>query len=252
MRLIAFALAVAMLPAAALAQDGAWGNLAGDLALSNLRHQQMEDMLGIDTWSAKGQRQLRQGKTDRPSPNGSRPAGAPAGRPTSSSAFPFRSTAASRQAAKQAYVSRIERSNPASARVARAELAKHDYFRIYAGLIAPFGLRAGDAVDAIAAYTMLGYIIATGSRDPSPAQVRAVRGQIAARAAANPAMADPTKRAGMAEELQLLFVTLHAGWQSARKDGSLPGYGDGVARLFKNNGVDLRALRLTDRGFAAT
>lgn len=249
-RLLIPLIVAGIIVAPAVAQDvGNWGNLAGDLALSNLRHQQMEDMLGIDTWSAEGQRRLRRGKTDRPSSQSNHPAGPSANRRTASSAFPFQSTLASRQAARQAYLSRIARTNPVLARTAAAQFEKHDFPRIYGSLVAPHGLRPNDAADVITAYTLLGYLIATGSGDPSPAQVRAIRAQIAARAATNPAMVDPAGRARLAEELKLSFVTLHAGWQSARKDGSLPRYSDGVARLFKSTGTDLRTLRMTDRGF---
>jgi len=247
MRRCALMLALVALSGTASAQDGAWGNLAGDLALSNLRHQQMEDALGIDTWSAEGQRQLRQGRTYRPSRPDGRPTAAPA-RQAATRAFPFRSTPASRQAAMRTYVSRIERDDPIGANAARTELSKHGYARIYASLVAPFGLRPDDAADTITAYTLLGHIIATGAGDPTPAQVRAVRTQVAARAATNRAVADPASRLRMAEELQLSFVTLHAGWQSARRDGSLPRYANGVARLFEQNGMELRRLRLTDQG----
>jgi len=156
-RLIIPVLVASVMIAPAAAQDvGNWGNLAGDLALSNLRHQQMEDMLGIDTWSAEGRRQLRQGKTYRPPSGGNHSVGPPANRAATTSDFPFQSTPASRQAAKQAYLSRIARSDPAMARTAAAELGKHDFSRIYGNLVAPHGLRPNDAADVITAYTLLG------------------------------------------------------------------------------------------------
>lgn len=60
-----------------------------------------------------------------------------------------------------------------------------------------------------------------------------------------------TTRAALAEELKLLFVTLHAGWQGARRGGVLQQYADGTAQLFKTQGTDLRGLRLTEAGFVA-
>ena len=54
----------------------------------------------------------------------------------------------------------------------------------------------------------------------------------------------------MAEEIKILFVTLHAGWQGARREGSVRGYADGIARMFAEQaGQPLRTIALTDRGF---
>lgn len=53
----------------------------------------------------------------------------------------------------------------------------------------------------------------------------------------------------MGEEIVISFITLHAGWQSARREGKLQAYSDGVAAMFeKQTGNDLRALVLTNRG----
>ncbi|MBC7945841.1 MAG: hypothetical protein H7X91_11400, partial [Burkholderiales bacterium] len=77
-----------------------------------------------------------------------------------------------------------------------------------------------------------------------------VRAQVARSLAANATFANPHTRAELAEEMKLLFVTLHAGWQSARREGNLKPYADGVARMFQQfTGNDLRAMRLTERGF---
>lgn len=79
----------------------------------------------------------------------------------------------------------------------------------------------------------------------------AVRGQVAEGLAANPRFKDPATLAALAEELKISFVTLHAGWQSARREGTLPTYSDGVAALFaRNGGPNLRSLTLADDGFA--
>lgn len=51
--------------------------------------------------------------------------------------------------------------------------------------------------------------------------------------------------------MKLLYVTLHAGWQSAVKEGSTARYSDGIARIWRQqSGRDLRALSLTNAGFS--
>ena len=75
--------------------------------------------------------------------------------------------------------------------------------------------------------------------------------QMLVKLAENPRVAAPATRAALGEELKLLFVTLHAGWQSARREGSLDEYSRGVAALWRAQGDDLRGIRLTGAGFVA-
>ncbi|TRW17358.1 hypothetical protein [Glacieibacterium frigidum] len=162
----------------------------------------------------------------------------------------YRSTPELRKSAADAYVQRVMQSDPQAGKLIAAEVSKNNFSRIYAGIVAPFGYRADDTADAVAAYTLLGWLIATGSPDPSPAAARAVREQVAQGLSNDPKFTNPRTRAELAEEMKLLFVTLHAGWQSARKEGNLRTYADGVAAMFKRfTGNDLRAMRLTERGF---
>jgi hypothetical protein len=114
------------------------------------------------------------------------------------------------------------------------------------------GLRDNDAADAVTAYTLLGWQIAKqDASEISNAKVQAVRRQIAPALAANPRLAAPAARGALGEEMKLLFVTLHAGWQSAVKEGNTARYSDGVARMWRQqSGRDLRALSLTDAGFS--
>lgn len=163
--------------------------------------------------------------------------------------FTYQSTAALRRTAANDYVARVAKSDSGAAQTIAAEFAKHDFARIYAGLVAPVGYRPNDAADVLAAYTLLGWLIANGVPDATPRQAAAVRSQIAQRVGGDPNFTNPSARARFGEDMKLLVVTLHAGWQSARREGNLKQYGDGVAALFQRNDIDLRALRLTDAGF---
>ncbi|TRW17357.1 hypothetical protein [Glacieibacterium frigidum] len=151
----------------------------------------------------------------------------------------------------EGFVSRLLGKDPAAAQAVAEQFSRHDYGSIYRGIVAPFGLRDNNAADALTAYTVLGWMIATGAGDPGHASVAAARQQLGARMAANPTLSTPANRARVGEELKLLFVTLHAGWQSARREGNLRKYSDGVAATFAQQGTDLRALRLTPDGLVA-
>lgn len=165
-------------------------------------------------------------------------------------ALRFTSTPALRREAANGLVERASAQNPEAGAALRDQLAKHDFPRIYAGIVKPFGYRTDDTADAVAAYTLLGWLIATGAADPSPRAAQAVRAQVAGSLSSNATFANPRTRAELAEEMKLLFVTLHAGWQSARREGNLKQYSDGVNAMFRNfTGNNLRAMRLTEQGF---
>lgn len=161
----------------------------------------------------------------------------------------YTSTDAVAQKVRDGYISRASKTAPEAARDLASQLQRHDYRKIYRGLIAGSGLAENDAADAVTAYTAIGWMIANNKLTDLPPQAyRSLRQQIAARASDNPSFA-PATRAELGEEMKLLTVTLHAGRQGAQREGRLPQYADGVAAMFKRNDIDLRALRLTTNGF---
>ena len=163
--------------------------------------------------------------------------------------FGYRATPALARAAIDGYIERASRTEAQGARQLAEQLRQVDYRQVYRSLIAGTGLRENDAVDALAAYTVLGWLIVHNvSGRPDTRGVQALRGQLAARSEGNPNFG-PGRRAALGEEFKLLFVTLHAGWQSARREGSARAYGDGVAAMFQRQaGLDLRAVQLTSTG----
>lgn len=172
------------------------------------------------------------------------PASAPA------SAGIYQPTPALGRQALAGYVQRIRRANPGLADQVAREFGKHDYQAIYRSIVADDGFGSNSVSDAMAAYLTLTWMIANNAnREPSAAEVLGVRRQIAARVAGNPALL--ANRAQLGEELKLLLVTTHAGFQSSRKEGTQRRYADGVAAMIrKHYDLDLRALRLTPNGFA--
>ena len=163
----------------------------------------------------------------------------------------YRPSAALARATVDGFVDRLSRANPLASKAAASQFQNEDYGLVYRALVVPFGLRDDNAADAVTAYTVLGWLIATGASDPQPRDVAAVREQLEPRLAAHPQFLKADTTAQLGEEFKLLFVTLHAGWQSARREGKLQQYSDGVAAMFLKQGTDLRALQLTHQGFVA-
>jgi hypothetical protein len=169
---------------------------------------------------------------------------------TANASFAFASTPASRKAALDALIQRTSAANPDAGSQIAAAFRQHDPFAIYERVTAPAGVRPNDAADVFAAYIALGYIIATGAPDPTPAQFGAIRRQFAGSMAGNPRLATPTGRAALGEEMKLQFMLLHTGLKSAVEGKTLPQFRPQVAAMFAQQGLNFGELRLTDTGLA--
>lgn len=178
----------------------------------------------------------------------------PAGAPVSAANVDlgYRVTPALQREAVDGYIARIARQNPDAAQVMRTQLSRQNYASIYNGMIKDSTLRPNDAADAVTFYTLIGWQIANKNpAEISDTKIEAVRRQLAPALAANARLAAPTTRAALGEEMKLLALTLHAGWQSAMKEGRTRQYSDGIARMWQaQTGRDLRAVKLTDAGFS--
>lgn len=164
----------------------------------------------------------------------------------------YASSPALQRQAVDGYIQRMRHGYPEAARVMSAHFASNDYHAIYRRLMSGASLRDDDAADVVTAYTLLNWQIAKQDASKiSSARVQAARDQIAPALAANPRLASPAARGALGEEMKLLYVTLHAGWQGAVRDGNTARYSDGVARKWRQqSGRDLRTLSLTDAGFS--
>ena len=164
-------------------------------------------------------------------------------------AFDLNSDAA--RAAPRQYLDRLRKVDPVAADALDSQMRAHDFGQVFTNLVGPYGLQRSNAADTLTAFMVLGWLIATGSPDPHRAAVQAARSAISRGMSSEPKFANGSIRAALGEELVITCVTLHAGWQSARREGKLQQYSDGVAAMFLKQGTDLRALQLTDRGFVA-
>lgn len=144
---------------------------------------------------------------------------------------------------------------PAGADAMAKVFASQDLLAAWARQAAPDGMRPNDVADAMAEYWVTNWLIARGSMDAPPAQVRGVREQARRTLVTNARFAGLTsaQRQEMAEVV--IYNTLVQGeaYRGAVTKGDAATkarLGDAAVARFRNEmGVDLRALALTDRGF---
>jgi hypothetical protein len=171
--------------------------------------------------------------------------------------FAYVPSAALKQKTVQGYVDRLKAKNPTAAQAVATTFGtgKYDYGTVYRGLIDGYNLRENDAVDAMTAYLVLGWMIVNNVQNDkavTAAMVQGARTQVAPLLASNAKLAAPGVAAQVGEEMKLQSVIAQGGWQSAVKQGTLPAYRQGTASLFKTQyGLDLSQLKLTPQGFAA-
>jgi len=164
----------------------------------------------------------------------------------------YTASAALRREVLAAFIDRVRAKDPKEAGQIEAEFRQHDYNAIYAGIVRPYGLAGDDAASAQAAYLLLGWMIVHEGQEPPPGSVQGVRAQAAA-ALSNGRLSEPETRARLGENFKILFVVVHAGWQAARREGTLDRYAAGVADVFRNgDGLDLRTAQLTRNGFRSS
>lgn len=150
------------------------------------------------------------------------------------------------------YVARI--GGAAEARAVRDQLSRTDVERAWAGLVGENGFHPGDAVDALASYWMLNWIMANRT-DADAGQAAAVRAQVRASLPESPAFARLTEaqRQAMAETYMVNFLYQQGSYTDAlrrRDQGRLQRLSDAAQQRFRGEmGLDLRRLALTDRGF---
>lgn len=165
---------------------------------------------------------------------------------TAKAQLTYQPTAETTSAAIATYVSAIRKSDPEGAAKTAEALEHANISVLYSTLVAPYGLIDGNLADSFTAYTVLGWMIVNGQNDIPPKTVQGTRDKFALQLVHNPI----ANAANAGEMLKLLFVTLDAGWQSARKNGTEKAYRENVAGQFASTGLDFKKLKLTPTGFA--
>lgn len=186
------------------------------------------------------------------------PAPATATPSRSTSALPietrFRRSPEASAAAKQALVERVRQRNPAEAEPLAKQLATLDPARGFESIVAPYGLSGDDMADTLTAYWVMGWIVANRTELPSPAAVKAARAQVAGTIGTTAlAEKDDRQRNLASDEALYAFMTLNVAWRGRESDpATYRRNSDLVQRDFLAKGMDLRAMTLTETGFART
>lgn len=158
--------------------------------------------------------------------------------------------------AQRQFIAFIEQtSGKAGAEAVKKEFSKTSPTQLWASKVAGEGLKPGDAVDAIAGYWMLNWIIANTAHEtsfdtkPVLKQVRFVL----ARDAGFRAMTQ-AQRQELSEILMMNFLIQLAVYEDAVSTGNrlmLAKLADAAVARFRNEAsVDLRALKVTSQGFS--
>lgn len=163
----------------------------------------------------------------------------------------YRIEGAVRQQVVRDFQARLAARNRALAAGFDTMVKRQDPFGAFRGMVGDLGLRTDNAADALAAYLVTAWIVASGREvDPDPAGTRLIRGRIAAAMLANPRLSDPATLQRLGDELQILTVVIAAGWNGAKSEGRTRGYSDQVAAMVRGfGGPDLQRYDLTARGF---
>lgn len=141
------------------------------------------------------------------------------------------------------------------AKAVGSAFAERDPFANWSRQAGRDGLRLGDVADALTEYWIENWQIATGSPDPNPGSVHAVRRQVAGILRSTPGFArlSDAQKQEMAEIF--IYNTLLQGevfgGATRRGNSALTArLGDAAVARFRNEmHVDLRSLSLTDQGF---
>jgi len=129
-------------------------------------------------------------------------------------------------------------------------LKQKDFNKIFTEITAPYRLQVDDAADILTAYQVLNWMIANNAPDPTPSSVDAVRrSSIAALKLDRDIAHNAGNRAMLGEELKIIFVLNHSGWQAAKKSGAVSAYSDNITNQYQRRyNQDLRKLKLDSKG----
>lgn len=147
-------------------------------------------------------------------------------------------------------------SGPAGAATVKAEFAKRGPVELWASMVSKDGLKAGDAVDAVAGYWILNWIIANQAHDQE-FPTGPVLDQVRAALVGSPRFTrlSEAQRQELSEVLMMNFLVQQAVYSQAvtaeDKDMLRQLSAAAVARFSNEAGVDLRSIELTAAGFAA-
>ncbi len=178
-----------------------------------------------------------------------------AGVPSPSVDTRFARSAALQKKSEAGVLAQLQKRSPAGAADTARVFREYDIAQLFRKATAAYGFRDNDIADTLAAYWLVSWVIANDARDFSVPAARAVRDQVAAGIARTPVGSfSPEKKHQLADEAIINTLMATQMFEYAQS-GKVPRdqyrrIGDDLQRVFLGFGADLRALKLTDRGFA--
>ncbi|PZN94083.1 MAG: hypothetical protein DCF31_10575 [Alphaproteobacteria bacterium] len=166
----------------------------------------------------------------------------------------FTRSKAIQKGSEASILSALEKRQPEAVAEYRQIFASTDISRTFDKASQAFGFRSNDIADTMAAYWLVGWVVANDAKDFSPAAARAVRDQVKAGIArTSVAGFSPEKKHRLADEAIFNTLVLTAVFQN-KEIGKVSGLdyrrvSDATQRAFVGFGADLRSLQLTDAGF---
>ncbi|BBA35315.1 hypothetical protein sS8_3377 [Methylocaldum marinum] len=177
-----------------------------------------------------------------------------AGRATTAGSIPVRFDPAISREVRDEYIASIERSSGTrAARSLGRYYASNDVHALLRKAVSPYGLRIDDFGDVTTAYFAVMWMTANDAPLPGVDEVSGLRMQThAALADRGRVPDDAVRRQRVAESLMYQTVTLIRVRETAQAAGNrdfLAQLADSAQDAMARQGVDLRALALTDAGF---
>ena len=234
-RFAALAVGVGMIAAPAAAQDfSSIGSQYVDYGASMMAVGQMNNVLGGTDRSRKA---------------------APAPRQSAPADTRYRASPAVSARVRGQFADFAAKADPARADQLRATIQRQDLLAMWEKHVAVDGLRRGDVTDAMTAYWVQNWQIATRTPFVDKTRVQAVRGQVARALGGNPSFArlDDAGRQEMAETFMLNFVAQGSAYSDAgakRDTAQVSRLSDAAAERFRREvKLEARQLKLTGAGF---
>ncbi len=175
---------------------------------------------------------------------------APAARAAASDArLPFVSTAVSQKRALDDYLAGVVRTGQAKeAATISAELRARNPSAELRPEMRKNGLDPDDLADVMAAFLVTGWE-ATGNRDATKPEIRAIRRQVAGSLTANAAFRAPERRVRFAEDLKVMTYVVAVSAAAAKRDGRSEQFERGIRNFYlRQTGIDLSKMRATPAG----
>lgn len=151
------------------------------------------------------------------------------------------------------FLGRIRQLDPQTATALEKEFSRKDIFGAVNTKLSRYGMKTNSVTDALTAYLVVAWQAVHGDdSDPPPAQVRAVREQIAGSVAAVPALSSASNavKQEIADAFLLQALLIDSAFQGAKgRPEQLATVKAGVATGTQSSlGLNLTTLKLTNRG----